>query len=125
MELVPVAHAVTISVHFPSRPNCIATLPAAILEIIIGTIITLTLFALPSNTFLCSFSMVATPPRPFPIQVPILVLSSFSRSRPASFIASPVAAIAYWQNGSIRLAAFGSIYCFGSKFFTSAASLHL
>ena len=37
MLLVPDAHAVTTSILFPLRPNWIATLPAAILLIIIGT----------------------------------------------------------------------------------------
>ena len=124
MLFVPVAHAVTTSVHLPFKPYAIATFPA-IFEIIIGTIITLTRFALPFITLACSFSIVATPPSPLPIQVPNLVRSSFSRSIPAFLIASPVAATAYWQNGSILLAAFGSIYCFGSKSFTSAPILHL
>ena len=46
-------------------------------------------------------------------------------SRAASVIASFAAATAYWQNSSIRLAAFASIYCFASKSFTSAARWHL
>ena len=36
----------------------------------------------------------------------------FSISKPAYAIASPAAATAYWENGSIRLAAFGSMYFF-------------
>ena len=46
-------------------------------------------------------------------------------SMPEFSRASFAAATANWQKGSIRRAVFGSIYCFGSKSFTSAASLHL
>ena len=46
-------------------------------------------------------------------------------SSAASVIASFAAATAYWQNNSIRLAAFASIYCFASKSLTSAARWHL
>ena len=37
IELLPVAQAVTTSVHLPLQPKSIATFPAAMLEIIIGT----------------------------------------------------------------------------------------
>ena len=125
IEFVPVAQAVTTLMDLPFKPYCIATLPTAMLLIIIGTSSGFTRFGPFSSIFLCSRSIACKLPIPEPMLVPTRNGSSFSISRPACAIASPAAATAYWENGSIRLAAFGSMYFFGSKSFTSPASFAL
>ena len=107
--LVPVAQAVTSLMLFPLKPNWIDTLPAAMLEIIIGTRSGLTRPGPFSRSFLYSRSIACRLPTPLPIAVPTRYGSSFSISSPASAMASFVAATAYWQNSSMRFAALGSI----------------
>ena len=109
IDCVPVAHAVTTLILFPRRPNAIETFPAAMLEIIIGTANGFTLFGPFLSNVLVVVSIIWRLPTPHPTDTPILVVSSFSRSSPASSIASFVAATAYCENNSIRLAAFGDI----------------
>ena len=125
MEWVPVAHAVTTLMHFPLRPNWIETFPAAMLLIIKGTNNGSTLPGPFSNSLFSLRSNACKEPIPDPTLTPTRKGSSFSMSMPDVSRASFAAATANWQKGSIRRAVFGSIYCFGSKSFTSAASLHL
>ena len=125
MEWVPVAHAVTTLMHFPLRPNWIETFPAAMLLIIKGTNNGSTLPGPFSNSLFSLRSKACKEPIPDPTLTPTRKGSSFSMSMPDVSRASFAAATANWQNVSIRRAVFGSIYCFGSKSFTSAASLHL
>ena len=91
MEFVPVAQAVTTLMLLPLSPNWIDTLPAAILEIVSGTI-------LPgpfSNILLWERSIACREPVPDPTDTPTRQGSSFSISSPASSMASFVAATAY------------------------------
>ena len=121
IELLPVAQAVTTSVHLPLQPKSIATFPAAMLEIIKGISIGLTLFGPFVMIFSCSFSMLERPPIPEPMITPTRYGSSFSISRPAMANASLDAATAYWEKTSILLAALLSSLSFTLKSFTSAA----
>ena len=125
IECVPVAHAVTMFKHLPLQPNWIATFPAAIFVIIIGTNIGLILPGPFSSNFLCSLSIACKLPTPEPIETPILFLSVFSKSSPESSTACFAAATAYWENNSILLASRLSIYFVASKSLTSAASFTL
>ena len=95
MEFVPDAHAVTTFVHFPRAPNCMETFPAAMLEIISGTINGLTLEGPFSIIFVYSRSTTCRLPIPDPTITPTRNGSSFSMSIPASANASFAAATAY------------------------------
>ena len=72
-----------------------ATFPAAIFEIIIGTKRGATLPGPLSKSFLHSLSTACNEPIPEPILTPTLYLSSFSKSNPAFSKASFEAATAY------------------------------
>ena len=121
IQLVPVAHAVTTFVHFPLSPSWIDTFPAAILEIIIGTISGATLPGPFSRIVVYCFSICCRLPIPEPMITPQRYGSSFSISNPASAHASFAAATAYWENVSILFDALKSIRSFATKSLTSAA----
>ena len=72
MELVPVAQAVTTLMLFPFKPNIMETLPAAMFEIIRGTIRGLTLDGPFVRIFSCSFSVTWRLPIPEPMDTPTL-----------------------------------------------------
>ena len=125
MQWVPDAQAVTTLVHFPRSPSWMEILPAAILEIIFGTIRGATRFTFPFRIFAYSFSTVSREPMPEPTMTPARKGSSSSRCRSASAKASLAAATAYWEKRSMRFAALGSIRSDASKSLTSAASFTL
>lgn len=64
IEWEPVAQAVTTAKLSPLKPYSIAIWPAAMLEIIIGTMKTLTRSGPFSRNFWCSASVVWNPPMP-------------------------------------------------------------
>ena len=72
IEWVPVAQAVTTLIHFPFAPKSIATFPAAMLDIIIGTSIGFTLSFPLVISFWASSSISPSPPIPEPILTPTL-----------------------------------------------------
>jgi len=86
--------------------------PAAMFEIIIGTRSGLTLPGPLVRIFSYSFSTACRLPIPEPTITPTRNGSSFDISSPASSNASFAAATAYWENGSILLAALKSILSF-------------
>ncbi len=109
MELVPVAHAVTTLMLFPFKPNWIDTFPAAMLEIVSGTNSGSILPGPFSTSLVWERSIACREPVPEPTATPTRYGSSFSMSMPASSSASFVAATAYWEKGSILLAALKSM----------------
>ncbi len=90
--------------------------------IIIGTKKGLIRWGPPDSKTVCIWrSYVRMPPMPEPKTTPTRFLSTFSRSRAASFTAISAHAMAYWAKRSIRLTDFLSMKSSGLKFFTSQA----
>ena len=125
MEWVPVAQAVTTLMHLPFIPYWIATFPAAMLLIMMGTIRGFTRLGPFSSSFLHPRSISCRDPIPEPMLTPTRKGSSCSMLRPDWARAWLAAATANWEKRSMRRAVLLSIYALGSKSFTSAASLHL
>src|SRR5699024_9027384 len=67
------------------------------------------------------FWKLCMPPTPLETHTPMRAVSSCSRSRPLSAMASAAAYMANWEKRSIRRTSFLSSTLVGSKFFTSAA----
>ena len=121
--MVPLAHAVTTHVHIPCSPNLIATCPAAILVIDIGTKCGETLSYPLLSPLKHSLCIVVSPPIPLDNITPHLNVSSLPKSIAESFTASSAAASAYIVKSSIFLNSALSTILSASKPFTSPASL--
>ena len=122
MVLVEVAHAVTMGRLGPLQPKRMAILPAAMLEIIMGTNSGEMRDAPRLSSLSHSVMSVLMPPMPLPTYTPKRS-GSMLPAMPLSDTACIAAATAYWVNRSIRRASPREMpKRSGSKSFTSAAT---
>src|SRR5208282_6548026 len=121
MEWALVVQAVAVASFGPLAPSRMETWPAARLTIAAGMKNGEILRGPPSNSAVCSRSMMSNPPMPEPMCTP--TRSSFSGviCRADILNASSAAAIARWMKRPIFLTSFFSMKLRGSKFLTSAA----
>ncbi len=119
------AHAVTTTEQGPKAWNLMATLPAASLEIIIGTKSGCIALGPLSCTRLNCASSVSMPPIPLPRMTPKRSGSASSAASPASAMASMEATIANCVKRSMRRASLDPMTLSGAKSLTWPTTFEL
>src|SRR5271165_590885 len=121
MEWALVVQAVAVASFGPLAPKRMETWPAARLIMAAGIKNGEILRGPPSNSAVCSRSMMSNPPMPDPMCTPTRSAFSGVICRADILNASSAAAMARWMKRPIFLTSFFSMKFSGSKFLTSAA----